>query len=46
LGLAITRETIVAHGGAISVEDAPGGGARFVARLPRADAEADREANG
>ncbi len=36
LGLAITREVVVAHGGALSVEDGPGGGARFVARLPSA----------
>jgi signal transduction histidine kinase len=34
LGLAIAREIVAAHGGAITVEDAPGGGARFVVRLP------------
>ena len=35
LGLAIAREFVTAHGGRIDVEDAPGGGARFVIRLPR-----------
>lgn len=34
LGLAITREIVVAHGGEVAVADAPGGGARFVVRLP------------
>jgi signal transduction histidine kinase len=36
LGLAIAREIVATHGGAITVEDAPGGGARFVVRLPAA----------
>ncbi len=36
LGLAIARRIVSAHGGTIAVEDAPGGGARFVARLPAA----------
>lgn len=35
LGLAIARSIVEAHGGGIRVEDAPGGGARFVAWLPR-----------
>ncbi len=35
LGLAIAREFVTAHGGRIDVEDAAGGGARFVIRLPR-----------
>jgi signal transduction histidine kinase len=35
LGLAIAREVVRAHGGAIWVTDAPGGGARLVVRLPR-----------
>ncbi len=34
LGLAIARGIVTAHGGAITVEDAAGGGARFVVRLP------------
>ena len=34
LGLAIARSFVAAHGGEISVDDAPGGGARFVVRLP------------
>lgn len=34
LGLAIARQAIEAHGGSIAVEDAPGGGARFLVTLP------------
>jgi signal transduction histidine kinase len=34
LGLALARQLTELFGGAISVEDAPGGGARFVLRLP------------
>lgn len=34
LGLAIVREIVHAHGGSVSVSGAPGGGARFVVRLP------------
>ncbi|KQS06523.1 histidine kinase [Curtobacterium sp. Leaf183] len=37
LGLAIVRDAVRAHGGSVRVEDAPGGGARFVVRLPRSD---------
>jgi signal transduction histidine kinase len=36
LGLAIARSIVVAHRGALTVERAPAGGARFVIRLPRA----------
>lgn len=38
LGLAMVRQTVVAHGGTVAVEDAPGGGATFVVRLPGGDA--------
>ncbi len=34
LGLAIARDIIRAHGGTLSVDSAPGGGARFTVRLP------------
>lgn len=34
LGLAFCQEAVIAHHGQIHVEDAPGGGARFVVRLP------------
>lgn len=33
LGLAIVRDAVVAHGGTVTVEDAPTGGARFVVRI-------------
>jgi signal transduction histidine kinase len=36
LGLAIVRAVADAHGGTVQVGDAPGGGARFEVRLPRA----------
>lgn len=36
LGLAIARDVAVRHGGTLRVTDAPGGGARFVLRLPPA----------
>ena len=36
LGLAIARRIVSAHGGTIAVDDAPSGGARFVARVPAA----------
>ncbi|THV35613.1 sensor histidine kinase [Glycomyces buryatensis] len=35
LGLAIVRDVVSAHGGAIEVADAPEGGAMFTIRLPR-----------
>jgi two-component system, OmpR family, sensor histidine kinase MtrB len=37
LGLALVRETVVAHGGAVWCTDRPGGGARFVVSLQRAE---------
>jgi two-component system OmpR family sensor kinase len=36
LGLAIVRAVAEAHGGTVSVDRAPSGGARFVVRLPAA----------
>jgi two-component system, NtrC family, sensor histidine kinase HydH len=36
LGLSIVHAIVTQHGGTISVEDAPDGGARFALRLPRA----------
>ena len=35
LGLAICKRIVTDHGGAISLEDEPGGGSRFVFSLPR-----------
>ncbi len=34
LGLSLVKAIVEAHGGVVTVDDAPGGGARFVARLP------------
>ncbi|HSE96415.1 MAG TPA: ATP-binding protein, partial [Methylomirabilota bacterium] len=34
LGLAVSREILVAHGGNLRLEDTPGGGATFVLELP------------
>jgi two-component system sensor histidine kinase PilS (NtrC family) len=39
LGLAICNKTVTAHGGKLSVRDAPGGGAEFVIRLPAVAAQ-------
>lgn len=38
LGLAIARDIVTAHGGSIVYDDAHHGGARFVIRIPTADA--------
>jgi signal transduction histidine kinase len=37
LGLAVVRDLVTLHGGRVWVEDAPGGGARFVVELPNGD---------
>lgn len=34
LGLAIVRNLVTAHGGALEIDDAPGGGARLIVQLP------------
>ncbi|WP_280490141.1 sensor histidine kinase, partial [Nocardia farcinica] len=36
LGLSIVQALVVAHGGSVSVDSAPGAGATFTVRLPRA----------
>jgi len=36
LGLSIVRAVALSHGGDVTVDDAPGGGARFTVRLPAA----------
>jgi signal transduction histidine kinase len=34
IGLAVVRDLVLQHGGSVSVDTAPGGGARFVVELP------------
>jgi signal transduction histidine kinase len=41
LGLALVKTIAERHGGRISCEERPGGGARFVLRLPRLRAAPD-----
>lgn len=36
IGLAVVRDLVALHGGRVAVDDAPGGGARFVAWFPAA----------
>ncbi|HEU0015707.1 MAG TPA: HAMP domain-containing sensor histidine kinase [Longimicrobium sp.] len=36
IGLSVVRDLVMRHGGRVRVEDGAGGGARFVAELPRA----------
>ena len=35
MGLAVVRHVAEAHGGSVRVEPVPGGGSRFILRLPR-----------
>lgn len=46
LGLALSRQTLLDHGGDMWVETAPGHGARFCLRLPCAQSMADRTLQG
>ena len=45
IGLSVVRELVARHGGRAWVEDAPGGGARFVAEFPAARMPAEIEAD-
>ena len=46
IGLAVVRGLVEGHGGRVFVDDAPGGGARFVVLLPLADAGAKGASSG
>jgi signal transduction histidine kinase/CheY-like chemotaxis protein len=46
IGLSVCHAIVAAHGGMIAVDDAPGGGARFTVRLPRAEHSAAAAAAG
>jgi signal transduction histidine kinase len=39
IGLSVVAQLVALHGGRVTVEDSPGGGARFVLELPAVDAE-------
>jgi signal transduction histidine kinase len=41
LGLAVVQQIVTAHAGSVAVHDRPGGGARFVLRLPERGATAE-----
>ena len=43
IGLAVVKELVAAHGGTVSLESPPGGGARFTVRLPLSDREASED---
>lgn len=36
IGLAVVRDIVVRHGGAVRIEEAPAGGARFIMECPEA----------
>jgi signal transduction histidine kinase len=46
LGLAIVRAVAESHGGSVTLDTPPGGGARFVVRLPALDLDDDRQDHG
>jgi two-component system sensor histidine kinase PilS (NtrC family) len=43
LGLAVVQRIVDAHGGSVSVDSSPGGGARFAVRLPGPRSARDRD---